>query len=152
AMAELRQRVPRELADVAAIGLSGQMHGAVLLDDRGRVLRPAILWNDVRSGAECAELERRAPDLRRITGNLAMPGFPAPQRLGGAGHEPEVFRATVKILLPKDYLRRQLTGDDVSEMSDASGTLWLDVGRRDWSDMMLEACGLARRHMPRLVE
>jgi xylulokinase len=128
------------------------MHGAVLLDDRGRVLRPAILWNDVRSDAECAELERRAPDLRRITGNLAMPGFTAPKLLWVARHEPEIFRATAKVLLPKDYLRRRLTGDDISEMSDASGTLWLDVGRRDWSDTMLEACGLARRHMPRLVE
>jgi xylulokinase len=116
------------------------------------VLRPAILWNDVRSGAECAELERRVPDLRRITGNLAMPGFTAPKLLWVAGHEPEVFRATAKVLLPKDYLRRRLTGEDVSEMSDASGTSWLDVGRRDWSDAMLEATGLARRHMPRLVE
>ena len=152
AVVELRRRVPRELADVAAIGLSGQMHGAVLLDNRGRVLRPAILWNDARSGAECAELERRAPELRRITGNLAMPGFTAPKLLWVAAHEPAIFRATVKVLLPKDYLRRELTGDDVSEMSDASGTLWLDVGRRDWSDAMLEASGLARRHMPRLVE
>ena len=152
AMAELRRRAPRELAAVAAIGLSGQMHGAVLLDDRDRVLRPAILWNDARSGAECAELERRAPELRRITGNLAMPGFTAPKLLWVAAHEPEVFRATVKVLLPKDDLRRRLAGEDVSEMSDASGTLWLDVGRRDWSDALLEACGLARRHMPRLVE
>jgi len=152
AVAELRRRVPRDLAEVAAIGLSGQMHGAVLLDDRGRVLRPAILWNDVRSGAECAELERRAPDLRRITGNLAMPGFTAPKLLWVARYEPHIFRATATVLLPKDYLRRRLTGDDVSEMSDASGTLWLEVGRRDWSDTMLEACGLGRRHMPRLVE
>jgi xylulokinase len=152
ALAELRRCVPRELAAVAAIGLSGQMHGAVLLDDRGRVLRPAILWNDLRASAECAELERRAPDLRRITGNLAMPGFTAPKLLWVAAREPEIFRATAKVLLPKDYLRRRLTGDDVSEMSDASGTLWLDVGRRDWSDAMLAASGLARRYMPRLVE
>jgi xylulokinase len=152
AMADLRSRAPRELAAVAAIGLSGQMHGAVLLDDAGRVLRPAILWNDLRSSAECAELERRAPALRCITGNLAMPGFTAPKLLWAAAHEPEIFRATAKVLLPKDYLRRQLTGEDVSEMSDASGTLWLDVGRRDWSDAMLEVTDLARRHMPRLVE
>ena len=152
ALADLRRRAPQELAAVAAIGLSGQMHGAVLLDGQGRVLRPAILWNDLRSSAECVELERRAPELRRITGNLAMPGFTAPKLLWVAAHEPEMFRATAKVLLPKDYLRRRLTGDDVSEMSDASGTLWLDVGRRDWSDAMLEATGLARRHMPRLVE
>src|SRR5882672_7056243 len=120
-MADLRARAPRELAEVAAIGLSGQMHGAVLLDDRGRVLRPAILWNDLRSSAECAALERRAPELRRITGNLAMPGFTAPKLLWVASHEPEIFRATAKVLLPKDYLRLQLTGEDVSEMSDASG-------------------------------
>jgi xylulokinase len=152
ALADLRRRAPQELAAVAAIGLSGQMHGAVLLDGQGRVLRPAILWNDLRSSAECVELERRAPELRRITGNLAMPGFTAPKLLWVAAHEPEMFRATAKVLLPKDYLRRRLTGDDVSEMSDASGTLWLDVGRRDWSDAILEATGLARRHMPRLVE
>src|ERR1700752_2809654 len=124
AMADLRARAPRELAAATAIGLSGQMHGAVLLDDEGRVLRPAILWNDVRSGAEGAELEARVPDLRRITGNLAMPGFTAPKLLWVATHEPEIFRATAKILLPKDYIRRLLTGDDISEMSDASGTLW----------------------------
>lgn len=152
AMADLRARVPQELAAVVAIGLSGQMHGAVLLDESGRVLRPAILWNDLRSSAECAELERRVPELRRITGNLAMPGFTAPKLLWVATHEPATFRAVAKVLLPKDYLRRRLTGEDVSEMSDASGTSWLDVGRRDWSDVMLEATGLTRRHMPRLVE
>jgi len=152
ALADLRRRVPAELAAVVSIGLSGQMHGAVLLDREGRVLRPAILWNDVRSSRECVELETRAPDLQRITGNLAMPGFTAPKLLWMARHEPELFRATAKVLLPKDYLRRQLTGEDVSEMSDASGTLWLDVGRRDWSDTMLEASGLTRSHMPRLVE
>jgi len=152
AMADLRARVPQELAAVVAIGLSGQMHGAVLLDESGRILRPAILWNDLRSSAECAELERRVPDLQRITGNLAMPGFTAPKLLWVATHEPATFRAVAKVLLPKDYLRRRLTGEDVSEMSDASGTSWLDVGRRDWSDVMLEATGLARRHMPRLVE
>jgi len=152
ALTDLVARVPRELAAVAAIGLSGQMHGAVLLDEAGRVLRPAILWNDVRAGAECAELEAHAPKLRCITGNLAMPGFTAPKLLWVARHEPAIFRATAKVLLPKDYLRRRLIGEDVSEMSDASGTLWLDVGRRDWSDAMLEATGLARRHMPRLVE
>ena len=152
AVGDLRRRVPRELAAVEGIGLSGQMHGAVLLDEQGRVLRPAILWNDVRSTRECAELEERAPELRQITGNIAMPGFTAPKLLWVARHEPERFRATAKVLLPKDHLRRRLTGEDVSEMSDASGTLWLDVGRRDWSDTMLEATGLTRRHMPRLVE
>jgi hypothetical protein len=92
ALADLRRRAPQELAAVAAIGLSGQMHGAVLLYGQGRVLRPAILWNDLRSSAECVELERRAPELRRITGNLAMPGFTAPKLLWVARYEPEIFR------------------------------------------------------------
>ncbi|MFM9434017.1 xylulokinase [Janthinobacterium sp. CG_23.3] len=143
---------PGELAALRGIGLSGQMHGAVLLDAAGAVLRPAILWNDVRSGAECAELERRAPQLRAITGNLAMPGFTAPKLLWVAQHEPELFRRTATVLLPKDYLRYLLTGEFISDLSDASGTLWLDVGRRDWCDAMLDACGLDRSHMPRLVE
>ncbi len=143
---------PRELAALRGIGLSGQMHGAVLLDAAGAVLRPAILWNDVRSGAECEELERREPRLRAITGNLAMPGFTAPKLLWVARHEPELFGRTATVLLPKDYLRYLLSGEYISDLSDAAGTLWLDVGRRDWSDAMLDACGLDRSHMPRLVE
>ena len=90
------------LAAVRGIGLSGQMHGAVLLDAGDRVLRPAILWNDGRAGAECAELERRAPRLHAITGNLAMPGFTAPKLLWVAAHEPETFARTARVLLPKD--------------------------------------------------
>ena len=97
-------------------------------------LRPAILWNDGRSFAECAELKRRVPDLEQRTGNLAMPGFTAPKMLWVAEHEPEVARATRRVLLPKDYVRLRLSGEAVSEMSDASGTLWLDVGRRRWDD------------------
>ncbi|SEO64875.1 xylulokinase [Duganella sp. CF517] len=143
---------PRDMAALRGIGLSGQMHGTVLLDAAGRVLRPAILWNDTRAGAECAELERRAPELRRITGNLAMPGFSAPKLLWVARHEPALFDRIATVLLPKDYLRYLLTGEFISDMSDASGTLWLDVALRDWSDTMLEACGLSRSHMPRLVE
>ncbi|HAT30554.1 MAG TPA: xylulokinase [Janthinobacterium sp.] len=143
---------PRELAALRGIGLSGQMHGAVLLDGDGAVLRPAILWNDVRSGEECVELERRMPQLRDITGNLAMPGFTAPKLLWVATHEAELFARTAKVLLPKDYLRFLLSGEYISDLSDASGTLWLDVRRRDWSDAMLDACGLRRAHMPRLVE
>jgi xylulokinase len=121
---------PDALAALRGIGLSGQMHGAVLLDAFGKVLRPAILWNDTRAGAECAELERRVPDLRDITGNLAMPGFSAPKLLWVATYEPEVFDRTATVLLPKDYLRYLLTGQYISDMSDASGTLWLDVARR----------------------
>jgi xylulokinase len=152
AVEELRAGHAAELAAVTAIGLSGQMHGAVLLDASDRVLRPAILWNDTRSAAECAVLEARVADARRLTGNMAMPGFTAPKLLWVAAHEPEIFRRTAKVLLPKDYLRWWLTGEHVSEMSDAAGTLWLDVAQRAWSDPMLAATGLDRSHMPRLVE
>ena len=137
---------------VAGIGLSGQMHGAVLLDRSDAVLRPAILWNDGRAGAACAELERREPDSRRITGNLAMPGFTAPKLIWVAQHEPDLFSRTARVLLPKDWIRLRLTGEAVSEPSDAAGTLWLDVARRAWSPAMLAATGLDERHMPRLVE
>jgi xylulokinase len=137
---------------VRALGLSGQMHGATLLDGKDRPLRPAILWNDGRSASECLELERREPASRAITGNIMMPGFTAPKLLWVARHEPEVFNRTACVLLPKDYVRLKLTGDKVSDMSDASGTGWLDVGKRDWSDAMLAATGLTRAHMPRLVE
>jgi xylulokinase len=139
-------------AAVRAIGLSGQMHGATLLDQSGKTLRPAILWNDGRSAAECIELERREPRSRAITGNLMMPGFTAPKLLWVAHHEPQIFARTARVLLPKDYVRLRLTGQAVSDMSDAAGTGWLDVGRRDWSDEMLAATGLNRSHMPRLVE
>lgn len=142
----------RSLDAIAGIGLSGQMHGAVLLDDRDQVLRPAILWNDGRSGAECKELEQREPSSREITGNLAMPGFTAPKLLWVAKHEPDIFNRTARVLLPKDWIRLKLIGDAVSEMSDAAGTLWLDVEKRQWSPAMLAATGLDERHMPRLVE
>jgi xylulokinase len=152
AIAQLRAQHGVELAAVAGIGLSGQMHGAVLLDAHDRVLRPAILWNDTRSAEECALLETRVPESRQLTGNMAMPGFTAPKLLWVARHEPEIFQRTAKVLLPKDYLRLWLTGEHVSEMSDAAGTLWLDVQRRAWCDAMLAATGLDRSHMPRLVE
>lgn len=140
------------LAEVQAIGLAGQMHGATLLDSRQRVLRPAILWNDGRSAEACRELESAVPEQRTITGNLMMPGFTAPKLRWLARHEPEVFRQIDKVLLPKDYLRFRLTGLFASDMSDASGTLWLDVARRDWSDRLLASCGLSRHHMPALYE
>jgi len=152
AVAQLRAQVPAAWAQVRGIGLSGHMHGAVVLGAQGQVLRPAILWNDGRAGAECAQLERAVPASRRITGNLAMPGFTAPKLLWLRAHEPDVFAQVRQVLLPKDWLRLQLTGTAVSDMSDASGTLWLDVGRRDWSDAMLQACGLDRSHMPALAE
>src|SRR6185312_12437419 len=139
-------------ARVRGVGLSGQMHGATLLDAQDRPLRPAILWNDGRSAAECLELERREPASRAITGNIIMPGFTAPKLLWVSRHEPEIFRRVACVLLPKDYVRLKLTGEKVSDMSDAAGTGWLDVGRRGWSDAMLAATDLSRAHMPRLVE
>ena len=139
-------------AKVRAVGLSGQMHGATLLDAADQPLRPAILWNDGRCAEECLELERREPSSRAITGNIMMPGFTAPKLLWVARHEPEVFRRTASVLLPKDFVRLRLTGEKVSDMSDAAGTGWLDVGRREWSDAMLAATDLNRSHMPQLVE
>jgi xylulokinase len=148
----LKATHPAALAAVRGVGLSGQMHGATLLDAADRPLRPAILWNDTRSDRECTELLERVPATHAITGNLAMPGFTAPKLLWVARNEPEVFARVRTVLLPKDYLRLRLTGEKVSEMSDAAGTLWLDVARRDWSDAMLEGTRLTRSHMPRLVE
>ena len=152
AMDALARAHPKELAAVSGIGLSGQMHGAVLLDAAGKVLRPAILWNDVRSVAECAAFEAAFPESRQITGNIAMPGFTAPKLLWVRAHEPRIFAAIRTVLLPKAWIRYRLTGELVEEMSDASGTLWLDVGARDWSDAALAATGLDRGAMPRLVE
>ncbi|WP_316185851.1 MULTISPECIES: xylulokinase [unclassified Bradyrhizobium] len=143
---------PGALAAVDAIGLSGQMHGPVLLDAATNPLRPCILWNDGRSERECAALEQRWPALRTITGNKAMPGFAAPKLMWIAAHEPEIFAATRLVLLPKAYVRLVLTGDAIEDMSDASGSLWLDVTRRDWCDEGLAATGLTRAQMPRLVE
>jgi xylulokinase len=137
---------------VRGIGLSGQMHGATLLGKDKRALRPAILWNDGRSEAQCAALEAALPDLGTITGNRAMPGFTAPKLQWVREHEPDIFSATEMVLLPKDYVRLRMTGDCASDMSDSAGTLWLDVARRDWSDTMLAATGLARSHMPTLHE
>jgi xylulokinase len=128
------------------------MHGATLLDANQQVLRPAILWNDGRSSEECAELERRVPNSRAISGNLMMPGFTAPKLLWVARHEPDVFHKIDKVLLPKDYLRWKMSGVFASDMSDAAGTLWLDVAKRDWSDELLSATGLTRQQMPALFE
>jgi xylulokinase len=145
--------LPPELrAAVRGVGVSGQMHGAVLLDRWDGVLRPAILWNDGRAHAECVALAAAEPRSRAITGNLAMPGFTAPKLLWVREHEPKVFGRIAKVLLPKDYVRLRMTGDHASDMSDSAGTLWLDVAARRWSDEMLAACGLTEQHMPRLHE
>ncbi len=139
------------LASVRGIGLSGQMHGATLIDANDAVLRPCILWNDTRSADEAAALDAD-PKFRALTGNIVFPGFTAPKLAWVAKHEPEVFAKVACVLLPKDYLRLWLTGEAVAEMSDAAGTSWLDVGKRDWSDDLLAATDMTRAQMPRLVE
>ena len=141
----------RSLGSVRGIGLSGQMHGATLLDADDEVLRPCILWNDTRSAVEAAELDAD-PQFRAVTGNIVFPGFTAPKLVWVARHEPAVFARVAKVLLPKDYLRLWLTGEAVAEMSDAAGTSWLDVAQRDWSDDLLAATGRSRAQRPRLVE
>lgn len=149
AVSDLRLSVRKA---VRAIGLSGQMHGATLLDKHHRALRPAILWNDGRSARQCLDLERAVPDMTQITGNRAMPGFTAPKLLWVRLHEPEIFAQTAMVLLPKDYVRLRMTGEAASDMSDSAGTLWLNVAQRRWSDAMLSATGLGISHMPRLFE
>lgn len=151
-IASLRQKVPDQWAKIKAIGLSGQMHGAVLLDKQHKVLRDCILWNDTRSAQECQWLMKQHPEFLTISANLVMPGFTAPKLVWVEKNEPEIFKKIDKVLLPKDYLRWQLTGEFVSDMSDASGTLWLDVAKRDWSDELLKATHLTRQQMPALVE
>ncbi|MCG9788499.1 xylulokinase [Vibrio mediterranei] len=150
AMDKLSEQV--DLSKVEAIGLSGQMHGATLLDGQGEVLRPAILWNDGRCFAECEQLEKLVPNSREITGNIMMPGFTAPKVKWVQNHEPDVFAKIAKVLLPKDYLRYKLSGDFASDMSDSAGTLWLDVATRSWNDELLHATGLNREQMPTLYE
>jgi len=140
------------LSQVKAIGLSGQMHGATLLDKNAEVIRPAILWNDGRSGSQCTELEQAVPNSRDITGNIMMPGFTAPKLMWLKQHEAENFARIDKVLLPKDYLRFLLTGDFASDMSDSAGTLWLNTQKRDWDTDLLAACGLSVKHMPQLFE
>ncbi|WP_413529659.1 xylulokinase [Rahnella inusitata] len=140
------------LKQVKAVGITGQMHGATVLDSQQNVLRPAILWNDGRSFSQCQQLEAAVPDSRDITGNLMMPGFTAPKLQWLRENEPELFAKIDKVLLPKDYLRWLMTGVFASDMSDAAGTMWLDVAKRDWSDSLLAATGLTRQHMPALFE
>jgi xylulokinase len=139
---------------VAGIGLSGQMHGLVALDDADRVLRPAILWNDQRTGEECAEIEDRfgLRELVRLTGNRALPGFTAPKLLWLRKHEPDVYARIARILLPKDYVRLRLTGDHATDVADASGTLLFDVAARGWSDQVMDALEIPREWVPTALE
>ena len=125
--------------EIAAVGMTGQMHGLVPLDASNNVLRPAILWNDQRTGAQCAEITASAGGLRRVlelTGNAVLPGFTAPKILWVRQNEPEIYEQIAHILLPKDYIRFRLTGEYATEVSDASGTSLFDVANRRWSATM----------------
>jgi len=139
------------LKKTRGIGLSGQMHGATLIDRDDKPLRPAILWNDGRSFEEAAELDSD-PRFRAVTGNIVFPGFTAPKLVWVHKHEPKIFDQVARVLLPKDYVRLWLSGDHASDMSDSAGTSWLDVAKRDWSDELLAATGLSREQMPALYE
>ncbi|MEP2263563.1 MAG: xylulokinase, partial [Paracoccaceae bacterium] len=140
-----------DCSGVVGIGLSGHMHGATLIGADDQPLRPCMLWNDTRSHEE-AEAMDDAPFFRDVTGNIVFPGFTAPKVDWVRRNEWDVFEKIKKVLLPKDYLRLFLTGEHVSEMSDAAGTAWLDTGARDWSNDLLAACDLTREQMPTLVE
>ncbi|SFR42529.1 xylulokinase [Litoreibacter janthinus] len=150
AVADMRAAHP-EFAELRGIGVAGHMHGAILLDDTGQVLRPCILWNDTRSAAEAAHLDA-ADKVRSLSGNIVFPGFTAPKLEWVRTHEPEIFAKTARVLLPAAYLNYVLTGDYAADMSDSAGTSWLDVGQRDWSEHLLKVSHMRRDQMPRLVE
>jgi len=139
---------------VGGVGLTGQMHGLVLLDAQGQVLRPCIMWNDQRTAAQCAAITARvgAEAVLRLTGNPVLPGFTAPKIVWVREHEPEVYARAARVLLPKDYVRYRLTGGFFSEVSDASGTSLFDVARRRWSAEMLEALEVPREWLPEVTE
>jgi xylulokinase len=141
--------------DITSVGLTGQMHGLVMMDQAGRVLRPAILWNDQRTACQCAEILDRTGGLKAVldwTGNAVLPGFTAPKVLWVREKEPRIYENTSHILLPKDYIRYRLTGEYATEVSDASGTSLLDVRRRKWSQPMLDALEIPGEWLPRCTE
>ena len=152
AVAELRGTAGAAWSAISAIGLSGQMHGLVLLDEAGLPLRPAILHNDGRAFAEAEALNRQLPEIGAIAGVPAMPGFAAPKLLWLARHEPEVLARARHVLLPKDYVRFRLTGDFATDMCDASGALLLDTGQRQWSPEIIQACGIGMDMLPAALE
>ena len=139
---------------IKGIGLTGQMHGLVLLDKAGQVLRPCIMWNDQRTAAQCYAMTEKvgADRLLRIAGNPALPGFTAPKILWVKEHEPQVYAKTAHVLLPKDYIRYRLTGELATEVSDAAGTILLDVGKRQWSEEILRDLDVPRDWMPAVHE
>ena len=147
----LRSTAPHAWAGLSGIGVSGHMHGAVLLDAAGEVIRPCILWNDTRSFEQAAILDA-TPQVRELSGNIVFPGFTAPKCMWVAQHEPANFARIHKVLLPAAYLNYWLTGAFVGDMSDAAGTSWLDTGMRAWSDKLLAASGMRADQMPRVIE
>lgn len=152
AIAELRQKAGTAWREIKAIGLSGQMHGAVLLDEAGQPVRPAILHNDGRSHAESAELNAKLPEIGTIAGVPAMPGFAAPKLLWIARYEPDAIGRAQHVLLPKDYVRFRMTHGFATDMCDASGALLLDVGRRQWSPEIAAAVGIPLSMLPTVLE
>ena len=151
-LSSLKKQNPHKFSETISIGISGHMHGATLIDKNGEVIRPCILWNDTRSHKECIEFENQEFDVRSISGNITMPGFTAPKINWIKKYENDNFNKIFKVLLPKDYLRFYLTGEYFSEMSDASGTLWLDIKNRKWSEKLLSCSFLEDKQMPKLVE
>jgi xylulokinase len=147
------ERLRRAAGEPRGVGLSGQMHGLVALDAADRVLRPAILWNDQRTAAECDEIEARlGDDLVALTGNRAMTGFTAPKLLWMARHEPELHARVAHVMLPKDYVRLRLDGERCTDVTDASGTLWFDVRERAWSARVLDALEVDPAWLPEVRE
>ena len=152
ALDQIKAEAPAAMAEVAAIGLSGQMHATVLLDAADRPIRPAMLWNDGRAHAEADELKRLGDGLAAELGVPALAGFTAPKLLWLMRHEPEVMARTRSLLLPKDFVRLRLTGERASDPSDAAGTWLLDQAARTWSPRAIAAIGLDPALLPRLVE
>src|SRR3954470_7358777 len=146
--------VATEAGDVAGLGLTGQMHGSVFLDASDAVIRPALLWNDQRTAAECDEITERVGERRlvEIAGNPALTGFQAPKIRWLANHEPDAYARVASVLLPKDYVRLMLTGERATDASDASGTLLLDVRARDYSADILDALEIPREWLPQVHE
>jgi xylulokinase len=148
----LRARQRKAWSRIAAIGLSGQMHGAVVLDAAGQVLRPAILWNDGRAGAEAAAFNGKFSDIGQIAGVPAVAGFTAPKLLWLQAHEPRIFRKLAMVLAPKDFLRFRMSGEFITDPCDASGMSLLDVGQRKWSAALVDAAGIRLENLPRIDE
>ena len=152
AVYKIKSHYSKQLKKVQGVGLSGQMHGLTALDKSDKPLRHSILWNDTRSSEEAKFLDDTEPLFRSIGGNVVMPGFTAPKALWLKKNELDVFNQIETILLPKDYIRLLMTGEKCSDMSDSSGTLWLDIAKRKWSDKLLNATDLSIKKMPTVIE